>query len=100
MIACDQEVLTAHVLLDQLVEPVKQAGSDGRRIDEVERRLFAQRLQMGLHLLQGFVAAAGDGDLGEIWEVPVAPPTTADGLGTSASQDAPASPGSSEAEPP
>ena len=51
------------------------AGENGQRIDEVERMIFAELLQVGLHLLSAFVASAGDGDLGETIELPAVPET-------------------------
>ena len=80
MIACEQEFLKAHECFERLVESVQRAGQQGRRIDEVERLLFGELLAMGLHLITAFVAAAGDGDVGETFDVP------------SDSQDAPALP--------
>lgn len=70
MIACEQEFLKAHELLNRLIEDVKCAGAGERRIDEVERSLFAGLLAIGFELLQAFVAAAGDGDAGETLEIP------------------------------
>lgn len=73
MIACEREFLKAHERFEQLVEEVRRAGSLGRRIDEVERSLFAELLAMGFHLIQAFVKDAGDGNVGETFEVPAAP---------------------------
>lgn len=70
MIAYEQEFLKAHEQVDQLIEAVRQAGQDGRRIDEVERTVFAELLQVGFHLLSAYVKSAGDGDLGETVDVP------------------------------
>jgi hypothetical protein len=43
---------------------VEQALQDQQRIDLVERDLMQQLLQLGLALLEAFVAGSGDGDLG------------------------------------
>lgn len=65
MIAIERDFLKSHDCLERLIERVRQSGKDGRRIDEVERELFAGLMQMGLHLLSAFVEQAGDGDVGE-----------------------------------
>jgi hypothetical protein len=70
MIASEREFLKAHKQFEQLIENVRRAGEDRRRIDDVERMIFAELLQMGLHLLSAFVASAGDGDLGNTIELP------------------------------
>lgn len=56
-------------LLD-LVAFVRQASQDQQRLDQVERGLLAQLLQLGHTLLTAFVAAAGDGDVGETTTAP------------------------------
>ena len=43
---------------------IEQAARDEQRIDQVERELFSRLLAVGLALLEGFVAAQGDGDAG------------------------------------
>ena len=48
----------------KMCEFVRQAGATGQRIDEVERGLFSQAMEMCLHMLQAFVTAHGDGDQG------------------------------------
>lgn len=65
MITTELDFLKSHDCLEQLIERVRQSGKDGRRIDEVERELFAGLMQMGFHLLMAFVRQAGDGDVGE-----------------------------------
>ena len=60
----EQAFLKAQTQLGDLLAFVRQAGADGQRLDQVERDLFAQLLQLGFTLLTGFVAAAGDGDAG------------------------------------
>lgn len=70
MIASEREFLKAHEQLEELIESVRQAGREGRRMDEVERTIFGELLRMGWHLLQAFVGSAGDGDVGETLAVP------------------------------
>jgi hypothetical protein len=71
MIAYEREFLKVQEKVEQLVESVRQAGSEGRRIDEVERMIMAELLQLGLRLLEAFLQRAGDGDAGETIEIPV-----------------------------
>jgi len=70
MIACEREFLKVHGICDQLVESVRRAGQEGRRIDDVERMVFAEILAMGRHLMTAHVASAGDGDEGPTIDVP------------------------------
>ena len=72
MIACEREFLKIHEGIERLWESVCRARADGWRIDEVERAVFAELMQMGLHVMKAFVDGAGDGDLGETLEVPAA----------------------------
>jgi hypothetical protein len=51
--------------LVDLITFVRQATQDRQRLDQVERGLFTHLLQLGLSLLTAFVAAAGDGDVGD-----------------------------------
>jgi hypothetical protein len=74
MIAREREFLKAHERFEHLIEMVRRAGEERRRIDEVERELFAELLGMGFELLKVFVAAAGNGDVGETLDVPAAEP--------------------------
>jgi hypothetical protein len=60
----EQALLKAQAQLDQLTESVHRAVEQSRRIDQVERDLIAQLLDLGLTLLNLFVAQHGDGDLG------------------------------------
>lgn len=50
--------------LQEICRLVERAVGDGRRIDEMERELFSQLLEVGRTLLQAFVAAQGNGDIG------------------------------------
>ena len=47
-----------------LCESVLRAGKESQRLDEVERVLFAQLMELGRTLMQEFVDRAGDGDAG------------------------------------
>lgn len=60
----EQALLKAQAQLRQLVDSVHSAVEGHRRIDQVERDLMAQLLDLGLTLLNLFVAEHGDGDLG------------------------------------
>src|SRR3954464_13137315 len=68
----DQAFGKAQQQLLDLIAFVRQATQDQQRLDQVERGLFTHLLQLGLSLLTAFVAAAGDGDVGDTT-------TTADG---------------------
>jgi hypothetical protein len=70
MIASEREFLKAHEQVERLIESVRRARQDGRRIDEVERTIFAELLRVGFHLISAFVESAGDGDVGETIDVP------------------------------
>jgi hypothetical protein len=60
----EQALLKAQAQLDELIESIHSAVEESRRIDRVERDLMAQLLDLGLTLLNLFVARHGDGDLG------------------------------------
>src|SRR5450631_3594667 len=72
MITQEREFLKARAKLDRLIEIVQQAGREHTRVDEVERSIFTELLSTGFHLVSAFVAAAGDGDMGETLETPIA----------------------------
>lgn len=61
----EQLFLKAQSQLLEITRLVDQAVENGQRIDEMERELFAQLLTVGRTLLEGFVVAQGDGDIGE-----------------------------------
>src|ERR1700731_2915266 len=84
MIACEREFLKAYRKVEQLVESVRRARSEGRRIDEVERTVFAELLALGRHLITAYVASAGDGNVGES----VAVPTVVEEPGATANEPA------------
>jgi len=69
MIAQLESIGKAEAVFAEMIEFVKNAITSGElRADEVERALFDKGLRVGLHLLEAFVAAAGDGDQGETVE--------------------------------
>ena len=61
----EQSLLKAQAQLDQLIASVQSSVEQSRRIDLVERDLIAQLLDLGLTLLNLFVAQHGNGDLGD-----------------------------------
>jgi hypothetical protein len=58
--------LKAQELFQGLQEVVEDALENRQRVDLVERDLMQQLLQIGLALVQAFVAGSGDGNVGEI----------------------------------
>jgi hypothetical protein len=68
IISQEQAILKAQDQLDQLIASVHRAVEHSSRIDQVERDLIVQLLDLGLTLLNLFVARHGDGDLGVITE--------------------------------
>lgn len=64
IITRERAFLKAQQQLQALQAFVEQSVHEQSRIDQVERELFSQLLALGLTLLQAFVAAHGDGDLG------------------------------------
>lgn len=68
IMAQEQAMLKSCQQLETLWELVDRSHEEGRRIDEVERELFAQLLSLGHTLLGAFVAKAGDGDEGKAVE--------------------------------
>jgi len=65
IISQEKAFLKAQTQLQEICRFVEQAASDGGRIDQAERQLFAELLAVGLTLLEAFVAAQGDGDVGK-----------------------------------
>lgn len=61
----EQAFLKAHMQLTSLIDFVGQASAEQQRLDQVERGLLSQLLELGMSLLTAFVSAAGDGDGGE-----------------------------------
>lgn len=60
----------AQVQLHELIAFVRHASQEEQRIDQVERGLFNYLLELGHSLLTAFVAAAGDGDVGDTTTTP------------------------------
>jgi hypothetical protein len=60
----ERSFLKAQTQLKAMCDLMVEAGKEQRRIDEVERDLFAQLLSLGQTLLQAFVNQAGHGDAG------------------------------------
>jgi len=61
----ERAFLKAQQQLREIDQFVEQAAIDGQRIDLVERGLMARLLEIGRTMLEGFVAAQGDGDAGD-----------------------------------
>jgi hypothetical protein len=62
--AKETDFFKAQIQFEKMCEFVRQAGEQGQRIDQVERTLFPQAMEMCLKMLQSFVVAHGDGDQG------------------------------------
>jgi len=60
----EREFLKAQKCFAGLIATVQKAFEDGQRIDELERSVFAELLQLGLTLVAAFVAKHGDGNVG------------------------------------
>jgi hypothetical protein len=61
----EQAFLKAEKQLQKLKALVRQAVDQGWRVDQAERSVLGELLQMGFSLLTAFVAGHGDGDVGE-----------------------------------
>jgi hypothetical protein len=70
IITQERAFLKAQRQLQAMLAYVEKAVVKKERIDQVERELFGQLLAVGLTLLEGFVAAQGDGDAGAKLETP------------------------------
>jgi hypothetical protein len=64
IITQEKAFLKAQAQLRKICSFIEEAAEEGRRIDSVERELFSQLLAVGLVLLEAFVVAQGDGDVG------------------------------------
>ena len=66
----DQErmLFKAQMHYEQMIEAGRQATSEGKSIDRVERELWQNMLVLGNRILQGYVDIQGTGDLGETLE--------------------------------
>ena len=65
MMTQERSFLKAQQQLREIEQFVEGAVSDRQRIDLVERSLMAHLLEIGRTMLEGFVAAQGDGDAGK-----------------------------------
>jgi hypothetical protein len=65
MMTQERAFLKAQQQLRGIEQFVERAVTDGQRIDLVERGLMARLLEIGRTMLEGFVAAQGDGDAGK-----------------------------------
>ncbi len=65
MMAKERELLKAKRIFQQMCELIEIAANKGLRIDQVERNLFRQALQLCLALLKAFVKGEGNGDQGK-----------------------------------
>jgi hypothetical protein len=66
----EQAFLKAEKQLHKLMALVRQAADEGWRIDQAERSVMGELLQVGHSLLSAFVAGHGDGDAGETTTTP------------------------------
>jgi len=64
----EQLILKAQDQFEQVQAFIRQACSEGRRIDEVESDLWGRMLQLGRGLLKSYVAGYRQGDLGPTLE--------------------------------
>jgi hypothetical protein len=64
MMVTELAALNPQAQFEQMLDFVRQAAEEGRRIDSVERDLMRQLLALGYTLLCSFVARQGDGDVG------------------------------------
>lgn len=62
--AKELELCKAQAQFQKMCEFLRQAADEGQRLDQVERGLFPQAMEMCLRMLQAFVEAHGDGDVG------------------------------------
>lgn len=60
----ERAFLKAQAQLQKMITFVEVAAANEQRIDQVERELFSRLLALGHSLLEAFVAAQGDGDMG------------------------------------
>jgi len=58
------DFLKAQQQFQEMCEFIRQAGERGQRVDEVERGLFPQAMEMCLDMLLAFINAHGNGDEG------------------------------------
>jgi hypothetical protein len=64
MMTQETDFLKAHQQFQHLCALMRQAGREGWRLDEIERRAMPALMQLGLEFLLGHVESQGNGDVG------------------------------------
>ena len=64
MMTQETEFLKAQQQFQHLCELMRQAGREGWRLDEIERRAMPKLMKLGLEFLTGHVERQGTGDAG------------------------------------
>lgn len=64
MMTQETEFLKAQQQFQDLCELMRQAGREGWRLDEIERRAMPKLMKLGLEFLTGHVEGQGTGDAG------------------------------------
>jgi hypothetical protein len=64
MMTQETEFLKAHQQFQHLCDLMRQAGREGWRLDEIERRAMPKLMKLGLEFLAGHVESQGIGDVG------------------------------------
>ncbi len=64
----EQAILKAQEKFEQITMSIRQASTEGQRIDYVESALWDNMLQLGRLMLEGYVAGYQQGDLGPTLE--------------------------------
>jgi hypothetical protein len=68
ILAQEQAILKGEKEFEQIIAFIRQAGRDGRTVEQVERGLWERLRSVGLCMLEGFVQGQGTGDLGPTLE--------------------------------
>ena len=64
----EQHLLKAQAVLNRMFAMLQEAVASEKRIDLVEREIFAELLKIGLMTMEAFVSEQGDGDHGKTVE--------------------------------
>ena len=64
MMAQEMEFLKAQQQYQHVCDLVRQAGREGWRLDEIERRVMPELMQLGREFLLGHIESQGNGDVG------------------------------------
>jgi hypothetical protein len=64
MMTQETEFLNAQQQFQHLCDLMRQAGREGWRLDEIERRAMPELMRLGLEFLTGHVEGQGNGDAG------------------------------------